>query len=159
VSKAPLSARSFERIEIEDLARLAEIGLARIDLALRRHAEKRSICENRLLGLCLCQGAADHYAEPLPGLGRGVHDFDLWAFFRAQPCRPLWNRAGFRADFGASKFGRSPLDPQKYVGRRIDIFWRSIPSGENEPAIAAIGRHFAFGKTRSARELQKKASF
>jgi hypothetical protein len=158
MSAAPREARSFEPIAAEDLDRLAGLGLAQIEQAFRRRPEKRALYQDKLLGLCLCQGAADHYLRPGAATSRGVHDFDLWAFYRAHPEGSFWNRSASRADFGASKFGRSPLDLPKYTGRRVDVFWRSIAAEQDEPAIAAIGRYFATATTKSAVALRKKSA-
>lgn len=156
MSQAPRDARSFETIEPADLLLLAEIALARIDAAFDRQPQKRALHDGRLLGLCLCQGAADHYLAPVAS--RGVHDFDLWAFYARRPEARLWNRKPFTADFGPSKFGRSPLDPARYSGRRVDVLWRCIPVEDGEDARDAIRRYFAAPRTASAKALRLKSA-
>jgi hypothetical protein len=155
MSRAPLLARSFEAIEVADLRWLASLARQRIDAAFARHPEKRARYEGALLAICLCQGGADHFLNP--AASAGVHDFDMWAFFARQPGARLWNRKPFTADFGASRFGKSPLDPVKYAGRRVDVLWRCIPS-EGGEARDAIRRYFAEGRTASARALRLKAA-
>lgn len=154
MSQAPRSARSFETIDRADLHRLAELALARIGAAFDKYSQKRALYEGRLLGLCLCQGAADHYLDP--AASDGVHDFDIWAFFARRPDARLWNRKPFTADFGLSKFGRSPLDPPHYEGRRVDVLWRCIPAEGD--ARHAIRHYFAEGRTASAKALRLKAA-
>ena len=84
--------------------------------------EKYGWCENHLLMLCLCQGAAEHYVRG----ERGVKDFDVWAFYEAQTGEnPFPPRRHSTKDFWPSIFGRNPCDEGE-TGRRIDVFGRSI---------------------------------
>jgi hypothetical protein len=152
MSKAPRAARSFETIDRDDLLRLAPIVEARLAVAIEGIRERQFY--NDLLALCLCQGAADHFVDP--AASRGVHDFDVWAFYRRPPgVKSLWNRKPFVADFGPSKFRRCPLDPEKYLGRRVDVLWRNI-AVEDDP-IDAVRAYFETPRTASARALRRKS--
>ncbi|MBL1258430.1 hypothetical protein [Methylocystis sp. Sn-Cys] len=154
MSKAPRNARSFETIDIADLRRLADIARERIERAFIAHPAKRALYDGHLLAICLCQGAADHFLAP--AASDGVQDFDMWAFFRPRPGARLWNRKPFTADFGPSRFGRSPLDPPKYTGRRVDVLWRDIPCETG--VMEAVAAYFSDPQTESARALRKKAA-
>ena len=129
MSDAPRETRSFQVIEISDLDRLAELALTKLDQAFD-------------LG-----SASD----------RGVYDFDLWALYRRQPNLTFWNRKPSLADFGLSKFGRSPLDSEKYSGRRVDVFWRAIWAEPGETALCTVRRYFEYPMSKSAFELRKKS--
>jgi hypothetical protein len=157
MSDAPLKARSFAIIEPTDLDKLAKIALKKLDDAFKRHPEKRLLYETNFLGICLCQGAADHFLQLIGS--KGIHDFDLWIFFRRNPKAPFYNRKGSTFDFIEPKFGRS-TEPglRKYKGRKVDVFWRAIPATAIENGPQAIMKFFANPQTRSARELRDKSA-
>ena len=118
----PVSRRSFERLQIEDLRRLAASAMENLNRFVGGNRGKYGWCESHLLMLCLCQGATEHYIRRK----RGVKDFDVWAFYEVQTGEKSfpWRRYSTE-DFGHSRFGRNPCD-EGYTGRRIDVFGRSI---------------------------------
>lgn len=128
--------RSFEKIKSTDLARLAELALDDLRSLFRRKPQYR-VYAKRLMLLCLCQGAAQHYVYG----DRGVNDFDVWAFFRPYPEYGFPYRRHGRVDFGPSRFGRNPQDAARFTGRRIDVMGRSIPVLKSEKPIAAVQRY------------------
>lgn len=142
MSNAPRSERSFRRIDADDLARLASVATTAID-DLCQPPNKSSIYRGHLAVLCLCQGAALHHQQTQRGDPvedqRGIHDFDVWGFFRphAEMAFP-WRWRG-EVDFGQSHFGRRPEDGH-LVGRKVDILGRSIPFQEGERAPDAVIR-------------------
>jgi hypothetical protein len=128
--------RSHERIEVDDLRRLAELANADLDALFHRAAS--GVYAGRCILMCLCQGGARHFVHG----DRGVQDFDVWAFFREHPSMPFPYRRRGKVDFGSSRFGRNPDDGPKFTGRRVDVIGRSINAvNENETAVASVQRY------------------
>lgn len=144
----PVSRRSFERLQIEDLRRLAASAMENPNRFVEGNREKYGWCENHLLMLCLCQGAAEHYVRG----ERGVKDFDVWAFYEAQTGeKPFPWRRYSTENFGHSRFGRNPCD-EGYTGWRINVFGRSITrKAEQSPEGAVLD--WVHSKRKSARHI------
>ncbi|MDA8032106.1 MAG: hypothetical protein MPK62_13475 [Alphaproteobacteria bacterium] len=145
---------SLEEITSDDFDRLAEI-------ALNYYKEKGYPAP---LLICLCQGAALHYAygklkrgggfdfdahrvKKMVGKakryqrGPGVKDFDVWSFFLHKN-ETDWDcpyRGTRSREFGESKFGKDPTG-SKFEWRKADIFGRSIvPSAlKRKPEVAVV---------------------
>ncbi|MCJ2085819.1 hypothetical protein MKK88_07410 [Methylobacterium sp. E-005] len=150
MSDAPREARSFEAIRREDLERLAQIAVASFeDLFDRREASR--VYRGRLRLLCLCQGAALHLRDG----SRGIHDFDIWGFFEPHPDRAFPPRWTPEADFGLSRFGKSPGD-QEHEGRKVDVWGRSIEFRPDENAITAVRRWISSGGGRSPGFIRRR---
>lgn len=113
--------------------------------------------KDRVIGVALCQGAALHFLDRRTG----VKDFDVWTFFARTDQRPLPDPALFRrmkaADFGVSRFGRTPNGPRWIQGRRIDLLARSLDVEPSADPVQAIRRWLKDGRTSSARKLAAKA--
>jgi hypothetical protein len=142
--------RSYERIEVGDLKRLAELANADLDGLFRRAAS--GVYSGRCILMCLCQGGAQHFVHG----DRGVQDFDVWAFFRSHPSMPFPHRRRGKVDFGPSRFGRNSDDGPKFKGRRVDVIGRSISVNENEIAVASVQRYLRDSKTKSAALLAQR---
>jgi hypothetical protein len=143
--------RSLEIIMASDLRRLRKIALCDLDSLFLRKPQL-SIYRHRLLAIALCQGAAVHYMDKK----NGVKDFDVWCFFRSHQRRPFPYRRNASADFGHSKFGKSP-GWEHYIGRRVDLLGRSLSITTGESPTDAIRSYLKAGKTASARALAAKA--
>jgi hypothetical protein len=142
-------------IEQRDLLRLGELATIKLEEALRRRPDRKALYEDRLVGICLCQGAADHYVNFGTPKSRGVNDFDVWAFYDRADRIGFWNRKSSYADFGPSKFGSSPSDPDRVTGRRVDIFWRAIDQHIGLNPFNSIIEYLANPKTDSSRALSR----
>ena len=147
-------ARSFARIQKDDLLRLAALA-ADVEAGLfARTPEGAGRYAGRLLCRALCQGAALHYIDGK----NGVKDFDVWSFYAARddaefPVR--WRKA---VDFGPSKFGRYPDDMLRYTGRRIDCLGRSLPVPPGADPVAAVRDYLSAARTETAQKLAEKAA-
>jgi hypothetical protein len=141
--------RSFEPISSVDLQRLDQ--LARDDLAdLFSRLPRYAVYQDRILLVCLCQGAAQHWVDQT----NGVKDFDVWVFLHAHPTTPFPAKRIGHKDFGASSFGRSQQDAQ-YAGRRVDILGRSILHADGSDIRASV-LAWLHGRTESAQHLRKR---
>ena len=156
MSRAPRSARSFERIEKADLVRLGELALKTVKRELNAQYGLAELDECEIVNICLCQGAANHYLNHESRKSCGIHDFDVWAFFKPQRLYRFGNKKPAMVDFGPSKFGRSPLDPKSFRGRRIDVFWRAIPDEGMNPGDPIL-KYLHRSKAPTAQELRKCA--
>jgi hypothetical protein len=108
--------RSLEKLDQGDLRRLSKLTLNDLQSLYQRRPETGALYADRLIALCLCQGAAEHFVRP----GHGIKDFDVRAFFSAHPERPFPYRRQGIVDFGMSRFGRHP-DDSGFAGRRVDV--------------------------------------
>lgn len=144
-----VTERSWETIEPHHLHRLAEIAIGDLADLFQRRSETGRIYRDRLMLVCLCQGAAGHFVHQ----DRGVKDFDVWAFFRESPERPFPYRRRGKRDFGHSRFGRRPADAWR--GRRVDLFGRSIACGAGGFPRDCVREWLATGNTTSSREIAK----
>jgi len=147
---------SKERIEDDDLRRFAEIALNVLLSTPYGRKYKAS-----LVTIALCQGGANHYVVT-NGYARryfdpkrnGLKDIDIWFFFRKQGFHPRWHQT---RDFGPSKFGHNPKEPN-YTGRRMDFYGRSIPFLTGDTVESALGRWMRSGALKSSpRYLSQKA--
>ena len=146
-----VSERSYEQIQVEDLRWLAVIALKNLERLAKGNRTKYGWCENHLLRLCLCQGAAEHYVRGK----HGIKDFDVWAFYEEQPGERSfpWRRRSAE-DYGPSRFGRHP-DEKRCTGRRVDIMGRSIARLATQDPDDAI-LTWVHSRCRSARRIVKK---
>jgi hypothetical protein len=146
-----ITQRSLVSIAKSDLRYLRKIALRDLESLFVRKPGLR-IYRDRLFAIALCQGAALHYIDKK----NGVKDFDVWCIFKAHSKRPFPYRRNASADFGNSKFGKSP-GCEHYIGRRVDLLGRSLPSRSKESATVRLRAYLIAGKTSSARALAVKA--
>lgn len=141
--------RSYARIETHHLRKLADLAMSDLTDLFAGCPQVGDRYRNRLMLLCLCQGAARHFVHG----DRGVKDFDVWAFFAVHPEGPFPYRRRGKQDFGRSRFGASPND-EGYEGRRVDVLGRSIPCFDGREHVDCV-RDWLMCGTKSSREVAK----
>ncbi len=145
--------RSFERITLDDLRHLAQLALSDFKAFFARNPKHPYKDQLRLI--CLLQTAAKHYVDPDTCIEPdqrwgGVNDFDVCGFFEAIPRRHLFARRKRQLDFGASRFGRNPVEDERFKGRRVDVMWRSIDRLKSETPIESVQRYLRDARAGSA---------
>lgn len=145
--------RSYERIEKKDLEKLLRFAIDDRKDFFTRHPRWKHLYANRVICIALCQGAAQHYVDG----NNGVKDFDVWTFYADHSDAPFpYRRMGCK-DFGISKFGCYPSHVGKLEGRSVDLIGRSIQCRPKADPMKALRDYLGKPKTKSARELSKKA--
>lgn len=153
---------SKEKLTDADLDRLLE--LERTERArLVRTGAVWGAHRDRLLCVCLAQGAALHLLDGQTG----IKDLDVWTFFARNP--ELESRvidSGFRKgrhrDSGLTHLGRwyDPDGPDRfraYTGRRVDLFGTALPVDPGADPVAALRAWLDERRTTRARYLAEKA--
>jgi hypothetical protein len=151
-----LAGRSLETISAPDLSRLED--LARRDRRRMFEVNPRwEAYRERVLCVCLCQGAALHLLDGV----NGIKDFDVWTFFSRSRSRPFPDPSLHRrravADFGPSRFGRTPGAPRRLQGRRVDLLARALDVPPDADPVEAVRAWLRRGRETSARRLAEKA--
>ena len=152
--------RSFERITIDDLARLGEIAAADRE----RFFDGRPEYRERIVCTAMCQGAALHYVDLDRGLfePNGIKDFDVWTFFAEIPGERFpADRRMTHVDLGPSKFGQWDGEPERFrrfKGRRVDLLMRSLPGSIDSDPMIALRCYLRAARTSSAKQLAGKAA-
>ena len=141
--------RSFEKITLDDLRRLAQIAVADRE-AFFQDPSWGDLYRDRVLAIALGQGAAAHFVHG----ERGVNDFDVYTFYADNPVRHWYAKRNQPWDFGDPKFGTS-VDKPHYVGRRVDLLGRGIPYRPGEDPARAIRRWLSTNRGSSAPRLAR----
>lgn len=130
------------RIELQDLVTVTQ---QEIEDFFIRNPHLVQFYESRLIGACLCQGAALHYI----GLGKGVKDFDIHIFYRKNSIKPRLSRAVKEI---YSPIGSFPRE------MKIDFVRTLIPHDENEVDEETLILNFLNERpTSNAWNLSQKA--
>lgn len=81
----------------------------------------------------------------------------MYAFYAEHPTGMFPQRWRTEVDFGPSRFGSHPGDPDSFRGRRVDLLGRSLDVAPNADPVEAVRHYLAAGRTETARHLAGKA--
>ena len=73
--------RTYEKLTIEDLKEIEQYAKEELKRFLNEVGNpkgKYRVYENKLIAICLCQGAAQHFVDGKTG----IKDIDVWFFFK-----------------------------------------------------------------------------
>ena len=143
--------RSFAKIALDDLLRLARIARQDHQKFFQAHPDWADLYRDRILAVTLCQGAAEHFL----GGQRGINDFDLYTFYAAHPDRPWYAKRNKPWDYGDPKFGRT-VDRPEFIGRRVDLLGRGIPYRDQEDISIAIRRWLRTDRGKSSQLVAQR---
>ena len=143
--------RSYVTISKRDLKRLLNLAKQDIRIFFERNPRYKQEYHGEEVLIALCQGAAIHFIDKK----NGVKDFDIWFFFPMGEKHLPYRRIG-NVDFGSDKFGKHPSD-DGYVGRRIDVLFRSDNAFTGVGATEGLERYLRGRKTQTSIMLSKKA--
>lgn len=152
MSKVGAEGRSYRAIENEDLEKLAEIARRDRENFFAKYPEWAETYAERVLGITLCQGAAQHYIDGTTG----INDFDIYTFYRKNPDKHWYAKRIKAYDFSDPKFGQSVNRPD-WVGRRVDCMGRAIEAGTGEDVISSLRRYLREARSETAKLLAEKA--
>jgi len=140
--------RSYERITLDDLRRLAEIARVDREEFFARKPQYRPLA-GYVFAVALCQGAGLHYVT-----GRTASK--TWT---CGPFTPSTRRLSIRhvdqsrqGIFGDRKFGQTD-DSKHFVGRRVDCLGRSLPIRKGSDPVAVLRDYLGNARTQTARKL------
>jgi len=76
-----LDVRTYEQLGLDDLKEIRQHALVELDRFLYRIGNPKGkyvVYRDRLIVICLCQGAAQHFVDRTTG----IKDIDVWFFFQ-----------------------------------------------------------------------------
>lgn len=151
--------RYYGPISAADLRHLRDLATQEREDFFARRPRWRPPYYDRLVAACLCQGAALHFVHG----ERGVKDLGVYLFYARNPSVAFPSRgARWARESNLAHMGVYPMDAQEgYRTRRVDIFNRTIPydllAGRETDSAAAVRAYLSARRTRTARELARKA--
>lgn len=125
-----LASRSYEKVTVEDVARLARTAEADLE---RFFARNPKWTRQDVVAIGFAQGGAEHYVRG----ERGIYDLDTVVWFTGDPRRQT-RRPVVLWDWGESKFGRCPNKGPEYIGRPADVKYWTIGTGVTGNPVAAV---------------------
>ena len=100
--------RYYEKLTTDDLKEMRDYALRELERFCQIGQGKYSIYKEKLVAICLCQGAAKHYVYQK----NGVEDIDIWFFFEEDENVKIPHIGNMRKLIWATltKLGTKPFD-------------------------------------------------
>jgi hypothetical protein len=145
--------RTYEKLTKEDLKEIEQYAKEELKRFLNEVGNpngKYRVYENKLIAICLCQGAAQHFVDEKTG----IKDIDVWFFFKEDKKVKLPNRKNMRK-LVSKKFtniGNKSIDFLKKAIKQ-DI----INKSENEKPEDILKSYLQNGNTSTSKYLAQKS--
>lgn len=140
--------RTYEKLTKEDLKEIEQYAKEELKRFLNK--EKYKVYENKLIAICLCQGAAQHFVDGKTG----IKDIDVWFFFKEDKDVKIPNFKNMRKSV-SKKFTN--------IGeKRIDFLKKAIKEdiinkSESEKPEDILKSYLQNGHTSSSKLLAQKS--
>jgi hypothetical protein len=140
--------RTYEKLTKEDLKEIEQYAKEELKRFLNK--EKYKVYENKLIAICLCQGAAQHFVNGKTG----IKDIDVWFFFEEDKDVKIPNFKNMRKSV-SKKFTN--------IGeKRIDFLKKAIKEdiinkSESEKPEDILKSYLQNGNTSTSKHLAKKS--
>jgi hypothetical protein len=151
--QAKEDVRTYEELGSDDLQEIRQYAIEELNRFLYKVGNpegKYKVYRGKLIAMCLCQGAAQHFVDGKTG----IKDFDVWFFFTEDENIRIPNIKNMR--YSACKL-------LKDVGeKRVDFLKKSIKRdvidmSKSEKPRDILRSYLQNANTSTSKELAKKA--
>jgi len=142
--------RTYSRFTEDDLKEMQRYAKKELKRFLEISNGKYSVYEGKLIAICLCQGAAQHFVDKKTG----IKDIDIWVFFEEDESVKIPHRRNMRKSecIRFKNLGEKRVDWMKKMINK-DIVKKA--RGRNPEDI--FRAYLKNPKTQTARFLSKKS--
>lgn len=136
--------RTYDKITESDLKEMKQCGLDELERFLILVGNgKYSIYKDRLIAICLCQGAALHFIDGK----NGIKDIDIWMFFRED--------AEIKIPAIRNCMKSKYLNFQRIGEKKVDFLKKMIPSKHWDKSEIITIQHYLSNNNNSTPNFLK----